>query len=113
MKEFNDLAEIIRIIAKKTIESEKITTVVYGKVVNEEPLKIRLNQKLTLDETSIFLTRNVTDFDTMVRQSGGEKRTMRIYNGLKVGESVIMIRLFGGQNFLVIDRVGGMDNGTE
>ncbi|MEA4988928.1 MAG: DUF2577 domain-containing protein [Anaerovorax sp.] len=34
------------------------------------------------------------------------KKTYRILNGLRIGEKVIMIRMQGGQRFIVLDRIG-------
>lgn len=36
----------------------------------------------------------------------GEKR-IRVHNGLKIGDEVVLIRRQGGQKFIVVDRTGG------
>ncbi len=113
MDDFEGFVNLIKLISENTIEASKLTKVVFGKVTSENPLKIKVTQKLILSGSAIVLTRNVTDFETMVRQSGGEKRSMKIYNALKVGDEVVMSRLQGGQKFLVIDRIGGEVDGTE
>jgi len=36
------------------------------------------------------------------------KKTYHVLNGLHVGERVVMIRMQGGQRFLILDRIGGV-----
>lgn len=35
------------------------------------------------------------------------KKVFQIHSGLKAGERVVMLRMQGGQRFLVLDRIGG------
>jgi len=44
---------------------------------------------------------------TVSVQWTSEKNVFQIYNALKAGEKVILIRQQGGQKFIVIDRIGG------
>lgn len=90
------------------------------------PLKINVEQKLTLAASQLVLTRNVTDFQVNMTvdhetgyRSGGNndssfashnhdytgKKMFSVHNGLVVGDEVVMIRMQGGQKFIVIDRV--------
>lgn len=39
------------------------------------------------------------------------RKTFTVHNGLKVGEKVLLIRLQGGQKYLVLDRIGREDEG--
>lgn len=90
------------------------------------PLKIDVEQKMTLSQAQLVLTRAVVDHyvdievkhETEDEEGGtgaeayekhkhkykGRKKIM-IYNGLKPGERVIIIRFQEGQKFLVVDRV--------
>ena len=131
MHNFSRLNESIKQIAKGVYESIKPTTIMFGKVISEKPLKINLEQKLTLGENQLILSRNVTDYKTkitipptLVMDAGlignvegyhgpGVLKDLKlpsqmdtiIHNGLKEGEDVILLRLEGGQKFLVIDRL--------
>jgi len=47
----------------------------------------------------------VTDYETQVIIGGGTKQTMKVFNALKKGDKVVMIRKWGGQDYIVIDKV--------
>jgi hypothetical protein len=75
----------------------------FGKVTSVKPLKIMVEQKLTLGASQLVLSRNVTDFQTTATIKG-ENTTITVHNGLAVGDKVILIRQQGGQKFIVTDR---------
>lgn len=100
--------------------------VMVGKVLSVSPLRIMIEQKEILDSPFFKLTRAVLDhyvdievnhvtekraggsgdpaFESHDHDYKGRKKIM-IYNGLKVGEEVLMIKVTGGQSFVIIDRV--------
>lgn len=97
------------------------STWMIGEVVNESPLQIQIEQRLTIDEDLLILTRNVTDY--MVQAtialnfstgsseghrhsvSGTHDVPIQIHNGLQEGDFVLLLRQDGGQKFIVVDRV--------
>lgn len=96
----NDLLELIKKIAVKTVEAGKPADFCFGKVTSTSPLKISIEQKITLDVAQLILTRNVTNFETKL--NGSE---VTVENALKLNEEVVLLRQKGGQKFLVLDRV--------
>ncbi len=62
--DINDLLVSIKKIAIEAVENTKPTKIVFGKVVNTSPLQINVEQKMTLSNAQLILTRNVTDFKT-------------------------------------------------
>ncbi len=126
MSDFNNLLKMIKQSSIDVLESLKITNVYYGKVVSVSPLRISIEQKLTLGEMQLVLTRNVTDYEVCMTvnhstesSSGGSGdssfashshgvvglKTFTVHNGLKVGEVVMLVNEKGGQKFVVVDRV--------
>lgn len=150
-----DLVESMKIAALEAVENSDPCCILYGIVVQAEPLRIQVNQKLILDAECLVLTRNVTDFTTEVTVSwstesalsshshgkgsleaevaaGGNpshshgasisgatggynlahthsitgRKSITVHNSLVVGEEVILIRQAGGQEYIVLDRVG-------
>lgn len=98
-----------------------------GVVVSESPLSIQLDQKLTLTEEFLLLTRNVTDYTitmevdhTTEPEMGGScgehcrehshdyigEKEFIVKNHLTEGEKVILAKMAGGQMFIVWDRLG-------
>lgn len=112
----------------------------FGTVTSTSPLEIQIDQKLTLTQDYLILTKAVLDhevdievnhfteqsalvgygaWDTKHSHPGagiGEinpnhrhqylgRKKIKIFNGLQVGEKVILIRLQGGQRYVVLDRI--------
>ena len=98
-----------------------------GVVISESPLSIQLDQKLTLTEDFLFLTRNVTDYTITMEvdhktesEWGGScgehckehshdyigEKEFVVKNHLTEGEKVVLANMAGGQKFVVLDRLG-------
>ena len=131
------LVEKIKKAAQEANEAAKPVNVCFGEVVNKSPLRINVEQKMILGEGQLVLTRNVTDYMTMVtvqweseeekirhKHAGGGngdteyaeavhshktegQKNFLMHNALEVGDEVILIRQQEGQKYIVIDRIGG------
>ena len=122
----HDLLNIVKKAAIEAVEVSQPSDFSFGKVTSTEPLKILVEQKMTLGAAQLVLTRNVTNFKTKVTvdwttetKSGGSnedsfashthdvsgKKEMTIHNALQVGDEVILLKKKGGQKYLVLDRV--------
>lgn len=122
----SNLAATLRELSLQTMEAVKPSDVLVGTVRSISPLEIQLDQKATLPASFFKLTRAVLDHDVDIevnhvteKRSGGAgdsayaphdhdykgRKKIRIYNGLLVGEEVLLIRCSGGQSFVVLDRV--------
>lgn len=99
----SDLGKAIKRMAVNANNSENPIDLRVGTVESIKPLKVRLNQKVILTETFIKLSRNVKDYDTTMTING-KTETVKIHNGLKVGENVLMIRYQKGQKYLILER---------
>lgn len=127
-----ELTKAIKRAAIEAINAEKPVNICFGKVTSVSPLKILVEQKMTLGEAQLVLCRNVTDYVTNVsipieygwgtqKRSGGSqneafashdhdivisKSKITVHNGLVVGDEVILLRQQGGQKYIVVDRIG-------
>lgn len=122
----SDAGELVRLINKaavEAVEADKPTVFCFGKVVSREPLKISVDQRLILGEKQLILTKAVTDHfvdafvgfytDGQTESNTGEKhrhscrgkKKIFLLKGLKEGEEVILIRIEGGQRYIVLDRI--------
>jgi hypothetical protein len=129
-----DAVELTKAIKRAAIEAmnaSKPVEVCFGKVTSASPLKILVEQKMTLGEAQLVLSRNVTDYKTYI--TGGNiqnfyyvgsppnvstlpvspshvhavgKIQITVHNGLVVGDEVILLRQQGGQKYIVVDRIG-------
>jgi len=64
-----DVVELVKTIKKAAVEAVDATKPVhiyFGEIISVSPLKINVEQKMILGEAQLILSRNVTDFKTMV-----------------------------------------------
>lgn len=119
MADVTQLVQGFKKLAVDAVNSENPCEVFFGTVKSENPLEIMVDQKLTLTEKQLILTRNVTDFETQIRIEWKadeiqfapyniKNKSITIHNALKTGERVVMLRLWGGQQYLVLDKAGDM-----
>lgn len=121
----DDLPNVMRSLVAQTVGGMNLSDFVLGEVVSETPLVIRIGEN-DLDEDFLILSDNVRDFEvdievkhTTEKRAGGGgyaeyashdhdykgRKKIIIYNGLKIGEKVVLIRQAGGQLFFVVNRV--------
>ena len=82
----NQLLQMIKLAAIEAVEATKPCGAVYGTVKSKAPLTINIDQKITLTSSFLVVTNTVKDI-------------------LSVGDTVVMLRIQGGQQFLVLDKV--------
>lgn len=104
MANYNELVKVMKQAGFAATEAKNPVNVCYGKVTSETPLKISVEQKITLGTAQLVLTRNVTDYNMKITIDNQEK-IIKVHNGLKVGEEVLLIRKQGGQKYIVMDRM--------
>lgn len=61
-----ELVKALKKAALDAMESTKPVNVCFGTVISAKPLQIDVEQRMTLGESQLILTRNVTQFTTMV-----------------------------------------------
>jgi hypothetical protein len=122
----NDLLNVVKKAAIQAVNASQPSDFCFGKVTSAKPLKILVEQKMTLGAAQLVLTRNVTDFKTKITvdwlteaKGGGSgessfsshahsvsgKKEITVHNALQVGDEVILMKKKGGQKYLVLDRV--------
>ena len=62
----NDLLNVVKKAAVEAVNASQPSDFCFGKVISAKPLKISVEQKMTLGAAQLVLTRNVTDFKTKV-----------------------------------------------
>ena len=117
VRDHGDLVRIIKRMVKETVENEKPTRVMYGKVISTNPLKVNIEQRMVLDKNFLVLSDRLTRKSTKItvrdnyRNSADEltyaNREIDVVfdNSLKVNDKVILLREQGGQKFIILDKV--------
>ncbi|WP_313150791.1 DUF2577 domain-containing protein [Lysinibacillus capsici] len=111
-----DILKEIQKLVLGVINAQQLSTVVYGTVLSVSPLEVQVDQKLTLKDEQLKLTRAVMDFevdmtveheteitDLHIHEYKGRKK-FKVHNGLVEGDKVTMIRVQGGRQYLIIDK---------
>lgn len=145
--DYSAFVELMKEAAVGAMGSTKPFSFSLGLVLSANPLKVQIDQKLTLGENQLLLTNNVRDYYVKLTTCGESKgqadgtahkteKTVRPptapedygafdnhdheYKGdkwfkvnlaLKTGETVLLIRLDGGQKYIILDRLEAPTNG--
>ena len=107
MPNYNGLVNAMKQASMSATKADAPVTVCFGKVMNTSPLKVLVDQRMTLGAAQLVLTRNVTDYDVdvLIANENATKK-MTIHNSLVKGDEVVLLRQQGGQKYIIIDRVG-------
>ena len=122
------LLETIKQLAKEQNASDNPVQVLFGTVKSIDPISVEVDQFGTLTSEFLVLAREVTDYDvemtvdhmTEKMQGGGKdpsftshahpykgRKVFTVHKKLHEGEKVILLGVQGGQQFVILDRVGG------
>lgn len=104
MPNYNKLLNAMKQAGANATNASNPVVVAFGKVTSSSPLQILVEQKITLGSAQLVLTRNVTDYDVNITINDNEQ-TMTIRNALQTGDKVVLLRVQGGQKYVVMDRV--------
>lgn len=99
-----DFVQLIKKAAYEAIEASKPCRIVYGEVTAISPIKVRIEQKITLTEDFLIIPEHLTDHNVTLSRDGSDI-VYTYKNALVTGEKVALLQQKGGQKFLVLDRV--------
>lgn len=104
LRSMEDILIEIQKLVLGVLNAQKLTTIAYGTVISVSPLQVQVDQKLTLKEEQLMLTRAVMDYEVEMSVNGGVRQIYKIHNGLMQGDKVTLIRNHGGRQYLIIDK---------
>lgn len=99
------------------VNSANPVNVMFGEVILDDPLQIRVDQRFTLTQEFLVLTERVTEYKVDLSHTheyvyNGDLRDtsvalekITIRKGLETGDKVLLLRMQGGQKYVVLDRV--------
>lgn len=106
MYDCKDLLKLIKKASTEAVSASKPVHICFGKVISLNTLKIQVDQKLILSKQQLILSKNVTNYTTSIVLNGVTE-AVTIKNGLNLNDKVLLLRMQGGQKYIVIDKVGG------
>ncbi|MFB6364240.1 DUF2577 domain-containing protein [Paenibacillus elgii] len=105
------LLATIKRAALDAVEAEKPVYILFGKVLKKNPLEVFVDQRFTLTEDFLVMPEQLTELKIDLRHThpGGGSEALAepivVRRGLEEGDKVILARMQGGLNYLIIDRV--------
>lgn len=81
----NDIGNMIKELAKATIEQDKPVAVVSGRI--NRYFEIETEQKLIIPKNMLIIPKRIN------------------YDNFEIGDTLIMLRCDGGQRYLIIDEI--------
>lgn len=88
MLDAKDLLKAIKKAAVEAVEASQPTDFCFGKVLSTSPLKIQIEQKLTLSKAQLIMTERTSTLSPLV-----------------AGDGVVLLKKKGGQKYLILDKV--------
>ena len=116
------LVNLIKQASMGAFESSNPVAVLFGTVVKAKPLEVNVEQRFTLTEDFLIVPERLIHFEIYPRHSHEYTDTtpvgqvtrdteealpdkIVIRKGLEPGDRVILLRIQGGQKYLLLDRV--------
>ncbi|HBF5133982.1 DUF2577 domain-containing protein [Clostridioides difficile] len=83
-----ELLQIIKKAAIDAVETSNPMRVVFGTIESISPLRVKIEQKASFEESFLIQT-----------------DTFKKYTDKKIGDKLVLIRMQGGQQYLILDRM--------
>ncbi len=107
-----ELAGVIQQIVQNTVQTMKMADKATGTVESVAPLRIKVDASMqSIPAAGVLLTDTVKERIVPVENcqgcTGADQCTGRvtIREGLKIGEKVLMVRVQGGNQYIVLSRI--------
>lgn len=98
-----NIAEAVKKCALDAVEAGVPCDVIFGEVIGEEPVRVRAGE-LTIEDELLTVCEHLYYKEATFSFSVYE-RTIVINEGLKTGDSVVLLRKKGGEGYVVVGKV--------
>jgi hypothetical protein len=104
----------IKLAALSAMEAGNPVAVMFGEVTKTNPLEVNVDQRFTLDADFLIVPESLTRLEVDLRHAhiapGGTTddaltEPVVIRQGLQAGDRVVLLRIQGGQKYLILDKV--------
>lgn len=84
----HNMIKIIKQAAIEAVEASNPVNVLFGVISGTAPLTVRVDQRFSLSQEFLVVPK-------------------RLANTFDVGENVLLLRMQGGQRYVIFDKIGG------
>ncbi len=103
------MIDIIKEASLGAVGAGNPVSILFGEVLNVDDLKIKIDQKLILPKEFFIIPENLTRYEVDLthshNQTGPALGKLVIREGLKIGDKVLLLRVQGGQQYVILDKV--------
>lgn len=105
------MLDIIKQASLGAVGAENPVNILFGEVLNVDDFKIKVDQKLILSKEFFIIPENLTRYEKDLTHCHGSDTTEKglfnlvIREGLKEGDRVLLLRIQGGQQYVILDKV--------
>lgn len=94
------LLNLIKHASLGALEAGNPLAIQFARVTHSNPLEVNVDQRFTLEEDFLIVPDSLMEHKLII---GSVEYTLK--RGLEVGDKVILLRVQGGQQFIILDRV--------
>lgn len=87
------------------VEAGKPVAILYGTVSQTNPLAVTVDQRFMLPEDFLVVPEHLTEYKVTIYTELGSQEIL-IRKALEVGDMVILLRVQGGQQYILAGKVG-------
>ncbi|GGI44369.1 hypothetical protein GCM10008018_06760 [Paenibacillus marchantiophytorum] len=99
----NNVTKLVRALKSASVGAVEAGTpvhITFGEVISIHPLEITVDQRFSLDQDFLIVPEQLTPYQIMI-----EGQPIVIRRGLEVGDSLLLLRMQGGQKYVLLDKV--------
>lgn len=108
-----DLLSVIKLAGAQAVNSQNPVNILFGQVIKADPPEVQIDQRITLTADFLIVPESLTYFEVDITHNHSyiEGETSNalgkvvIRKGLNIGDKVILLRMQGGQKYLILDKV--------
>lgn len=110
-----NLTNLIKTAARQAVDASNPVHILFGEVTSADPLEVNVDQRFNLTADFLVIPESLSRYEVDLSHSHsysggttGESLTslVVIREGLQVGDKLILIRVQGGQKYVIFDKVG-------
>lgn len=107
------MIDIIKKAGVDAVGANNPVNILFGEVLSLEEFKIRIDQKLILPKEFFIIPEGLTRYEVDLEHnhnitegiSSNSLKKLVIREGLKQGDKVLLLRVQGGQQYVILDKV--------
>lgn len=107
------MIDIIKKAGVDAVGADNPVNILFGEVLDVDNLKIKLDQKLILPKEFFIVPESLTKYEVDLEHShsipegisSNSLKKLVIREGLKQGDKVLLLRVQGGQQYVILDKV--------